>query len=157
MKTINIIALVLVSVSGISAVGGWIYGKNQNDVNWQELSERNKKELSSSMHLDYQLSDLITTKISDLKLYGPKKAGGPKMLYIYDEDYSVTLSDSYVVVRFSDGDAISVSDIDGDGYFEQIVNVVENEQGDVLEMLDRNRDGSTDILFKNGEKVSLTE
>ena len=112
-----------------------------------------KKELSSAKHLDYQLDDLIMIKVNDLNLYGPKKAGGPKMLYIYDENYSVTLSDSYVVMRFSDDNSISVSDIDGDGYFEQLGNVVKNDQGDLLEMYDRNRDGSTDILFKNGEKI----
>ena len=41
MKSPHIVILIV--VSGISAVDGWLYGKKQDGVNWAELSEQTKK------------------------------------------------------------------------------------------------------------------
>jgi hypothetical protein len=148
----NLIIGFLIAAGVIFA--GWSNGMSMNGVDWGELDKADREEIAKASWLDYRANELISTKINDLTVIGPGKPG-PNMLYIKNDKYRVTLKDDLIIINFGQNDAVSVSDLNEDGHFEQIENVIIDEKKNIVEMIDINRDGVVDMIVKNGKPIKL--
>lgn len=147
--------MIKVLITGIvcGAIGWW-FGSETSSVDWASLEESKRQNLYGQMHLEYKPSDLRQFIAGESTVVFPSTQKGEawRFIHVVTPSYTASLSKLGATIRFGEKNSVAVSDLNGDGKYEQLENVFANEQGIEVILVDRDRDGQVDMAMV-GEEV----